>query len=75
MSYLWTYYGPSSTRISSISPPTIPDYSFTVGEAVSITLSKFCWGTSQTFVDLIGLDIDITSLPPGLTFNWATQRL
>lgn len=46
VSHLWNYYGPSSTRISSLSPPTIPDYNFLVGEAVSITLLRFCWGSS-----------------------------
>lgn len=56
------------------------DLTFKVGEIVAFTLNKFCYGTTLTYIDVVGIDYNSTTqtlsyLPPGLTFNWATQKI
>lgn len=51
------------------------DVTYVVGDVVNLSLGRFCWGAGATYADSVGYDVDITTLPPGVTFNWPTQFL
>lgn len=45
------------------------------GSVQSITIKKFCYGGALSSADSVGYHYDMTSLPTGLAFNWATSIL